>query len=177
MQIVDQRLCDWVEVSIPPLNDLLIYRKQPLQTLYTPLLGILTEVPLTDFWKIPLHQVSNTDHKWPSFQLSFPVLSSAIFPKPDCSCSHAHLPQLTRNDYSITHSQWNLLCKPPDFEPSLLLSFMGLCIEVQLSFRLWLNFTYMSVHTMCLSGSVLSHSEWYFQLPSTLWKVYWCPCF
>lgn len=82
-----QRFSSSVSVSIPPLEDLRVYKRWQVQFLYPPLLEFLSRVTLIDSWEFTLCQISILPLKFPQFQLSLLVLSPFILSLPYLSCS------------------------------------------------------------------------------------------
>ena len=64
----------------------------------------------------------------------------------------------------------HLILSPPCYLTSWSMYWSTVILSFMAKLHLYVS-TYVSFWI------VLSHSEWYFQVPSTLWKVYWCPWF
>lgn len=56
-QIVGLRYCGWVDVTVPPLEALLSYRRGPVQAPYPLLLRVFSQVTFVDSREFPLHCV------------------------------------------------------------------------------------------------------------------------
>lgn len=139
-QIVGWKSCSWVSVPVPRLENLSGYRRWPVQTPYTPLLGILARVTLL---------VSISTLKCPPVQVASPVCSSSILPQSDPSCSISTCPSSQQYQLHLLFPERFMCVSLPSLSP-----FSLLCISGSVSHSmiiLYNNYPLISVYLLYLS--------------------------